>query len=200
MVGIAAILQNLGALDVRLVRYPALVLLILGVTMLIGAFAGRARWLVLPAIVVVPFLLLASVVTVPLEGGWGNLYERPLSSAAVHGSYQRVAGDIYLDLTELAGTQAAPVISATTGFGSVNVTVPFDAHVIVTERAGAGVVHAGRATSDTGFEASLSTTMEPRRGDGVTITLDLETGIGDVWVYRMAPTRQQLRELEEEQA
>ena len=199
-VGIAAILQNLGAIDLRLVRYPAIVLLILGVTMLVGAFAGRARWLVLPAIVVVPFLLLASVVTVPLEGGWGNLYERPLSSAAVHGSYQRVAGDIYLDLTELAGTQAAPVVSATTGFGSVNVTVPFDAHVIVTERAGAGVVHAGRAMSDTGFEASLSTTMEPRHGDGATITLDLETGIGDVWVYRMAPTRQQLRELEKEQS
>jgi phage shock protein PspC (stress-responsive transcriptional regulator) len=200
VVGIAAILQNLGAFDLRLVRFPAVVLLILGFTMLIGAFAGRARWLVLPAIVVVPFLLLASVVTVPLEGGWGNLYERPLSSAAVHGSYQRVAGDIYLDLTQLIGTQAALVVSATTGFGSVNVTVPFDAHVIVTERAGAGVVHAGRAMSDTGFEASLSTTMEPRRGDGATITLDLETGIGDVWVYRMAPTRQQLRELEKGQA
>ena len=136
----------------------------------------------------------------PLEGGFGNLYERPLSSVAVHGSYQRVAGDIYLDLTELAGTQAAPVISATTGFGSVNVTVPFDAHVIVTERAGAGVVHAGRSVSDTGFEASLTTTLEPRHGDGATITLDLETGIGDVWVYRMAPTRLQLRELEKELA
>jgi phage shock protein PspC (stress-responsive transcriptional regulator) len=200
VVGIAAILQNLGALDLRLVRYPAIVLLILGVTMLVGAFAGRARWLVLPAIVVVPFLLLASVVTVPLEGGWGNLYERPLSSAAVHGSYQRVAGDIYLDLTKLAGTQAAPVISATTGFGSVTVTVPFDAHVIVNEETGAGVVHAGRGLSDTGFEASLTTTMEPKHGDGARITLDLETGIGDVWVYRMAPTRQQLRELEKEQA
>jgi phage shock protein PspC (stress-responsive transcriptional regulator) len=200
VVGIAAILQNLGALDIRLVRYPALVLLILGVTMLVGAFAGRARWLVLPAILVVPFLLAASVVTVPLEGGFGNLYERPLSSAAVHGSYQRVAGDIYLDLTELTGTQAAPVVTATTGFGSVNVTVPFDAHVIVTERAGAGVVHAGRAMSDTGFEASLSTTMEPKHGDGATITLDLETGIGDVWVYRMAPTRKQLHELEKKQA
>ena len=200
VVGVAAIAQNLGVLEIRLVRYPALVLLILGLTMLVGAFAGRARWLVLPAILVVPFLLAASVVTVPLEGGFGNLYEHPFSSAAVHGSYQRVAGDIYLDLTELTGTQAAPVVSATTGFGSVNVTVPFDAHVIVTERAGAGVVHAGRAVSDTGFEASLSATMEPKRGDGATITLDLETGIGDVWVYRMAPTRKQLHALEKEQA
>jgi hypothetical protein len=33
--------------------------------------------------------------------------------------------------------------------------------------------------SDTGFEASLTTTFEPH-GDGATITLDLETGIGDV--------------------
>ena len=64
----------------------------------------------------------------------------------------------------------------------------------------AGVVHAGRAISDTGFEASLSTTMEPKHGDGATITLDLETGIGDVWVYRMAPTRKQLHELEKKQA
>ena len=197
-VGIAAILQNLGALDIRLVRYPALVLVILGVTILIGAFAGRARWLVLPAILVAPFLLLASLVTVPLEGGFGNLYERPVNSAAVHGSYQRVAGDIYLDLTALTGTQAAPVVSATTGFGSVNVTVPFDAQVIVTERAGAGAVHTGRAASDTGFEASLITTMEPKHGDGATITLDLETGIGDVWIYRMAPTRKQLHALEAE--
>jgi hypothetical protein len=67
---------------------------------------------------VVPFLLAASVVTVPLEGGFGNLYEHPFSSAAVHGSYQRVAGDIYLDLTELTDTQAAPVIRATTGSGA----------------------------------------------------------------------------------
>jgi phage shock protein PspC (stress-responsive transcriptional regulator) len=200
VVGIAAIAQNLGALDIRLVRYPALVLLILGITMVVGAFAGRARWLLLPAILVVPFLLAASVVTVPLEGGFGNLYERPLSSAAVHGSYQRVAGDVYLDLTELAGTEAAPVVSATSGFGTVSVVVPFDAHVLLTGRAGAGSIHVGRALSDTGFEASLTTTMEPKRGDGATITLDLETGIGDVWVYRMAPTRQQLREMEKEQA
>ena len=201
VVGIAAILQNLGALDVRLVRYPALVLAdprrhdaasARSPGGLDGSSCPRS-WSSRSS-------SRRASSRCRSRAGAGNLYERPLSSAAVHGSYQRVAGDIYLDLTELAGTQAAPVISATTGFGSVNVTVPFDAHVIVTERAGAGVVHAGRAVSDTGFEASLSTTMEPKHGDGATITLDLETGIGDVWVYRMAPTRQQLHALEKEQA
>jgi predicted membrane protein len=177
------------------VRYPAIALLILGVTMLVGAFAGRARWLVLPALVVVPILLAASVVTVPLEGGVGNLSERPETSAAVTGSYQRVAGDIYLDLTALTGTPAAPVVSASTGLGTVNVMVPFDAHVIATGRAGAGAVHIGRLDSDATFESMLSTTWEPRFGDGATITLDLETGIGDIWVYRLRPTNRELRQL-----
>jgi phage shock protein PspC (stress-responsive transcriptional regulator) len=195
VVGGMAILQNLAALDVRLVRYPAIALLILGVTMLVGAFAGRARWLVLPALVVVPILLAASVVTVPLEGGVGNLSERPETSAAVKGSYQRVAGDIYLDLTALTGTQAAPVVSASTGLGTVNVMVPFDARVIATGRAGAGAVHIGRLESHATFESTLSTTWEPRFGDGATIALDLETGIGDIWVYRLRPTNRELREL-----
>jgi phage shock protein PspC (stress-responsive transcriptional regulator) len=195
VVGGAAILQNLGALDIRIVRYPAIVLLILGVTMLVGTWVGRARWLVLPALVMVPFVLAASVITVPLEGGFGNLYERPLNSASVHGSYRRVAGDIYLDLTALTGTQAMPVVSASTGAGAMNVLVPFDATVIATGRAGVGRVRIGPYETDSTFEATLTTTWEPRFGDGATITLDLEVGLGDIRVDRLTPTRKELRVL-----
>jgi MFS family permease len=56
----------------------------------------------------------------------------------------------------LTGSQAAPVVSATIGSGTVSVIVPFDAHVILTERAGAGVVHAGRSVSDTGLEVDVA--------------------------------------------
>jgi len=195
VVGGAAILQNLGAIDIPIVRYPAMFLLILGATMLVGTFVGRARWLVLPALLVVPIVLLTSVITVPLEGGVGNLSTFPQSSAAVQGSYRRVVGDIYVDLSQLAGTQAAPVVAASTGFGTITVTVPFDAHVKATGTAGLGRVHLGPLDTDSTFDATLTTTWEPRLGDGSTITLDLETGIGDIWVTRMVPTRKQLREL-----
>lgn len=197
VVGVAAILQNLGALDIRLVRYPAVVLVILGVTMLVGAFVGRARWLALPALLVVPIVLATSMITVPLEGGVGNLYANPQTSTAVHGSYRRVAGDIYLDLSQLTGTRATPVVSASTAIGTVSVTVPFDAHVTATGTAGTGAVHIGKLSTNTTIDATLSTTMQPRLGDGATITLDLETGLGDIWVRRQGPTRQQLRELRE---
>lgn len=196
VVGTAAMLQNLGAIDIPIVRYPAMFLLILGATLLVGTFVGRARWLVLPALLVVPIVLLTSVITVPLEGGVGNLSTFPQTSAAVQGSYRRVAGDVYVDLSQLAGTHAAPVVAASTGFGTITVTVPFDAHVTATGTAGLGQVHLGSLNTDSAFDATLTTTWEPRLGDGMTITLDLETGIGDIWVTRGVPTRHQLRELE----
>lgn len=50
VVGIAAVLQNLGAIELRLVDFPAIALVIVGVTMLVGTLFGRARWLSLPAL------------------------------------------------------------------------------------------------------------------------------------------------------
>jgi phage shock protein PspC (stress-responsive transcriptional regulator) len=193
VVGGAAILQNLGAIEIRVVRYPAIVLLILGVTMLVGTFVGRARWLVLPALLVVPIVLVASIITVPLEGGVGSLYEYPSSAGAVHSEYRRIAGTIFLDLTSLKGTEATSSLSASTGAGEISIVVPFDAHVIATGTAGVGIVRVGPLETERQVDATLSTTWEPRFGDGATITLNLETGIGDIWVYRREPTRRDLR-------
>jgi phage shock protein PspC (stress-responsive transcriptional regulator) len=200
VVGIAAVLQNLGAIELRLVRYPALALLILGATMLVGTVVGRARWLVLPALLLVPVVLTASLITVPLEGGVGDRYASPTSAAAIDDEVRTVIGSIYLDLTGLQGRSiATPTIVASSGFGEINVVVPFDAHVEATGRVGAGVVHIGPYETDRTVEASLSRTWDPRQGDGPIITLDLETGVGDIWVYRLRPTRKQLREPEAEE-
>lgn len=158
-----------------------------------GSFVGRARWLVLPALLIVPVVLVASIITVPLEGGVGDLYEYPSSAGAVHSEYRRIAGTIFLDLTSLKGTEATSSLSASTGPGEINIVVPFDAHVIATGTAGVGIVRVCPLETERQVEATLSTTWEPRFGDGATITLNLETGIGDIWVYRREPTRRDLR-------
>lgn len=188
-------LQNLGAIDIPLVRYPAIFLLILGATMLVGTFVGRARWLVLPALLAVPIVLVASLIRVPLEGGIGDTQAYPQSSSAVQGSYRRVIGGIFLDLSALKLTDAQPVVSASTGIGEITVVVPFDAHVIATGRAGVGMINVGSAETQREADTFLNTTWEPRVGDGATITLDLETGIGDIHVVRNAPRPRDLREL-----
>lgn len=193
--GIAAVLQNLGAVELRLVDFPAIALVIVGVTMLVGTLFGRARWLSLPALFVVPFLLTASLITVPLEGGVGSLYEFPQSVVDVHSEYRRIVGDINLQLNSLRGASTSTTITISTGIGEIFVLVPFDAHVIATGQAGVGIVHIGRLETERIVDATLSTTWEPRFGDGPTITLDLETGVGDIWVTRLQPTRKELREL-----
>jgi phage shock protein PspC (stress-responsive transcriptional regulator) len=200
VVGVAAVLQNLGAIELRLVRYPTLALVILGATMLVGTVVGRARWLVLPALLLVPVVLTASLITVPLEGGVGDRYASPSSVAAIDDEVRTVVGSIYLDLTGLQGKSiATPTITASSGVGEINVVVPFDAHVVATGRVGAGVVRIGPYETDRTVEATLTRRWEPRLGDGPIITLDLETGVGDIWVYRLRPTGKQLRELEAEE-
>lgn len=198
VVGGAAILQNLGAIELRLVHYSALALLLLGITMLIGAFAGRPRWLVLPSLVLVPVILVSSMITVPLEGGVGDVYEQPQSVTEVNAEYRRIVGAINLYLTALRDPNTTTTITASSGLGEIYVTVPFDAHVIATGRTGIGGVHFGRLSTEDEIDAHLTTTWEPKHGDGATITLDLETGIGAIWVTRQAPTRRELRELEVE--
>jgi phage shock protein PspC (stress-responsive transcriptional regulator) len=192
-VGGVAILQNLDAVHLSPVRFPALALLVLGVGLLVGAFVGRARWLILPGLLLVPIVLAASLIDVPLEGGVHEIHAFPQTPQAIAGSYRVAAGSIYLDLTSLEGTAVAPVIGASTGVGEIDVVVPFDAHVVATGKAGVGMVMVGPFSTDRGLDRSLHRAWEPKYGDGPTITLDLETGVGDIWVYRRDPTRKELR-------
>ncbi len=187
-VGGAAILQNLGALHLRPVRYPAMAFLILGAGLLVGAFVGRARWLVLPAIPIVPVLLVLSLIHVPLEGGFGKIavYARGPGEAA--GSYRRIGGDVFVDLTRLQCGHEHIDLSESTAFGDVTLYAPFDAHVVAT-----GSVGLGNApfTSDVVVDHSFRSVLEPRFGDGPTITADLEAGVGSVQVYREYVTKKQ---------
>ncbi len=88
----------------------------------------------------------------------------------------------------------APVIGASTGVGEIDVVVPFDAYVVATGKAGVGMVTVGPFSTDRGLDRSLHRAWEPTYGDGPTITLDLQTGVGDIWVYRRDATGKERRE------
>jgi phage shock protein PspC (stress-responsive transcriptional regulator) len=190
-VGGAAILQNLGALHLRLVRFPALALFVLAIGMLIGSVAGRARWLLLPSIVLAPIVLASSLIHVPLEGGFGSIYEVPNAVGNVHAAYRAVVGDVSLDLHNLACQQNTIALSQSTGLGNVYLAVPFDAHVVVTGSVGLGSIQLESFSPADGVDQRIQHTLEPRFGDGITVMADLESGIGNVYVYRYGLTKRQ---------
>ncbi len=197
VVGIAAVAQNLGGLDLRIVRFPALGLLVLGIGLLIGAFVGRARWLVLPAMLVAPIVLAFSVIAVPLEGGIGDISAYPEDLDHVLGGYGEtsdgyrvVLGNVYVDMGAFRCVTQTVHVNASSGFGSVSLYVPFDAHVVATGSVGYGQIYL-EPDELRGTQVDLTRSLEPKFGDGATIVADLAAGIGDVSVNReYVPKRQ----------
>ncbi|WP_215547876.1 PspC domain-containing protein [Amycolatopsis sp. CA-230715] len=110
---------------------------VLGIGLVVGAFAGGGRGLIGLAI---PLSIAGVVLTsVPggIHGGFGDLNLTPRSAAELQPVYQHSAGDIDLDLTKLPlGPPIATEIR--NGAGSVKVTVPDTADVTFTCQNSAG--------------------------------------------------------------
>jgi len=198
VVGGALIWANAADATPRLVSVPALALLVLSAGLLIGTLYGRARWLVLPAILVVPILVLTSVVRLPLEGRFGDLNASPGTLAEAAGPYRVSVGRISIDLTRFEEQDVFLSLSASAAIGDIWIVVPYDAHVIAQGYTGYGSVQVGDEGFDSGVEVSFSSSSEPRWGDGMTVDLTLEAGLGSVNVYRDYPSRRELKELKAE--
>jgi phage shock protein PspC (stress-responsive transcriptional regulator) len=182
VVGGMAALDQANAISVRPVAYPAAALLVIGVGLVVGAWAGRARWLVVPGLLVVPAVLAASLIDVPLRGGYGRRTFHPVSATTVRSPYRLIAGDLILNLESLAAGVSRPVV-ATVGVGSILVVVPHHGAVRVRARTGAGELSVLDQDVD-GIEAR----MDRRFGRGTTvIELDLGTGLGSITVIRAEP-------------
>lgn len=178
--GIAAALDLGGAVHVTLVQYLALALTLLGAGIAVGTVWGRARWLVAPALLLIPFVVVASVIKVPFEGGFGDRRFAPATAAAITSPYRIEAGNLSVDLSKTAFGPQPITVQATAVAGVVRIVVPAGATVIVDARTGAGEISLFGRTYD-GLNLSLQRTFT-----GTVkippIHLDLETSLGLVEV------------------
>jgi hypothetical protein len=174
----AALLDVANAIHISLVQYLAIPLAIVAIGMIVGAFYGRARWLFVPALLLTPFVLAASLIHVPLKGGSGDFTYRPASVAAVRSQYHLAAGQMTIDLRALKLT--APLsIRATAAIGHVLVYVPQAARLDVRGRAGGGEVDLFGRKYD-GLYVDVRRSYGPATGH--VLSLDLEASLGQVEV------------------
>jgi phage shock protein PspC (stress-responsive transcriptional regulator) len=200
-VGVLWVLEISGV-SVGVGRILAAGLLVLGLGLLVGGFVGRARWLILPAALLTPIVLLASILS-PLTwadvdvrtDGVGERIERPASVAEAEAGYQLGAGSLRLDLTglELAELEAAGTtdVAVQIGAGEVLVEVPDDVTVVVSARTGAGQVTLfDLEGSGLGVERTAERGPEDGSFDEVpTIALDVQVGFGTVDVRALPADR-----------
>jgi hypothetical protein len=158
--------------------------LVIGLGLLVGTFAGRARWLVLPGVLLL-LLTSASSAAHRLDGPRGDRTYAPTSVSQVQSSYEWGAGRLTVDLTQVQGDPDLTV-AVDLGAGSLRVVVPEDARILGTARAGVGSVRVDGIDEADGFgnDVDLGATASAPTSADQTITLDLRVGLGEVVISR----------------
>lgn len=159
-------------------QYAAVAVSTVGLGLVVGAWWGRARWLILIGLLLAAVAIASSFITVPLDAGWGDRKIQPTSADQLQDEYELAAGRLTLDLSDLPSSMADREISATIGMGRLRVILPDDARAQVRSEVGAGTSDLfGAIQEGTDLERSGS-----HDGTGSTFVLSLEVGVGSVLV------------------
>jgi Cell wall-active antibiotics response LiaF, C-terminal len=181
--GLAALLDASNAIHVTLVQYLALPLSVIGAGLIVGTWMGRSRLLIALGISLVPFVLVASLIHVPLTGAAGTFVYRPQASTDIPPAYHIAAGELTVDLTRLALDSGTTNVSATVGAGQVRVLVPLRVPVTIDGRADLGNVTVfGRVRGGTEVHVQRASTAPSSRPG---LDLHLHAGLGSVQVDRV---------------
>jgi phage shock protein PspC (stress-responsive transcriptional regulator) len=154
---------------------------VLGAGMVVGAFAGHARWLISPAIATAIAALVASALSfagVGLDHRSGNRNEFIGAGSTVAARYRTGVGNF--DLT-IADYQEDLSTEIDVGVGHLEVIVPDDAHVQIDARVGIGEIDAFGSTRS-GYRRALS--IDDNSSGTPTIKLKLRVGVGNIEVRR----------------
>ena len=72
-----------------------------GVALVATAFVGGARWLIVPALVLVLPLAIVAAADIDVKGGVGERHYRPATMAEVHDCYRLGVGELVVDLRDV---------------------------------------------------------------------------------------------------
>jgi phage shock protein PspC (stress-responsive transcriptional regulator) len=183
--GVLWTLRDAGVADPSLAQMLAMPLAVLGAGLLVGAFAGRARWTVFPGLLLVPMVLVASVIRVPLNGTWDDRTFRPGSARELGTTYEQSGGRLVLDLTDLQPGDASTPVHVSVGIGQIEVDLPHGMPVSIVADVGIGDIN-GLESGDTG---GLGVSQQLHVEGVNPLELDLEVGIGVIDVFRAGPAK-----------
>ncbi len=169
--------------DVDAVDVAAAVLVTIGAGLVVGAFYGRARWLVLPAVLLAgPVTGLATLDRMGLDPfhSVGDDDYLVTDVDDLRPVYRLGTGEMVLDLGLLDVEGRTVAVRADVAIGSLQVRVPSGVDVVVEAAAGLGEVELF-GDDDDGRAVTASASLDGAEGAG-RIELDLEVGMGEVTV------------------
>lgn len=191
----ALALADLAALEVPGGAYVALALAVVALGLLIGAWFGRSRGLIVLGVVLSAALVPAVVVDTATDGDWSELrrwgrtetaYFTPGSTAEIAPAYEIGSGRFALDLRGLDFSGEAVSTEVDAGAGEVLILVPANVDVAVSAALGVGELVLFDYTSG-GIRLSRALTEVGADGvGGGELDLTVAANIGRVEVFREA--------------
>ncbi|MCB0915250.1 MAG: PspC domain-containing protein [Actinobacteria bacterium] len=183
-----------GLLPFNAVAFFAVLLLVIGVGLLVAAFVGRARWLIIPAVL----LTLATAAAVPatriaeelnsevFSAGVGSPTWTPTSSS----DFELGVGTPTLDLRPWAASAGQPgetdVVTADVRAGELTVLVPDTWQVNLVAEASAGEITLnGAPSSSDSPQVELDTVLRPLGEPTGELDLELAVGVGSIVIEQV---------------
>jgi phage shock protein PspC (stress-responsive transcriptional regulator) len=156
-----------------------------GAAMVVAAFTGGARWLVLPALAVALPAALVAAAGIDLRGGMGDRTYAPTSATAVARGYEMGAGRMVVDLRKAGLPPGDRRLKLRLGAGQVVVVVPDDVCVAPTAKIGAGDLQLfDRNQSGVDLDVAEHATAPPST---TRLLVDAHLGVGQLQFHHTPP-------------
>ncbi len=185
--GLLWLLDSLGAVDVGWRGAIAVGLVLVGVTLVVATWWGRAAGLVGVAILLALLLVTDEVVDVPLDAGIGDRTVTVATAEAAEDHHQLLIGDLTVDLTDVpAQSGSTQDVDVSVGIGEMTIIVPRDAVVTAEANVRAGDLDwpgPPASSHESGVDVDRRFSLPGDLG-APRLHLDLSMGLGDVEVVR----------------
>ena len=160
----------------------AVLAIVAGLVLAGTAFLGGARWLILPAVILVLPLAIVAAADIDIEGGAGEREYRPSTVSELRDRYELGTGSLVLDLRDLDLPAGRTDVAVDVGLGEALVYVPADACVSSDVRIGIGHAEVLARDSD-GIDIAYANSTSPPAGAPL-VHIDADVGVGHVQVRR----------------
>lgn len=198
-----AILEVADVVHFQMYEYAAAALGVVAVGLVVGAWVGRAYWLIIVGLLIAPLLFFSSLLPRVTDWSVGDPAHAPTSIQDVSESYDLGAGQMTVDLARLSAEELAVVgeIEASVGFGQLVVLLPSGVGATVQAEVGFGTVSGGQAFgltvvdrfeySGVGVDQTFTIGSPPHD-----LLLVLEVGMGEISIRYVAQQELDITEIE----
>ncbi|MFB9237385.1 PspC domain-containing protein [Plantactinospora siamensis] len=184
-IGVVTVLDLTNAVPVTTSGYFAAALVTIGLGLLVGAWFGRARWLIALGLAATAALGISTLAESSVDDNNGRVDWRPVSYDQLAETYENSFGDSNLDLRQVDFTGRDATVAVRVQVGALRVIVPPNVDVTTSVDLGAGDAR----VFDSGWSgihggSRETTDLGPDGPGGGKLQLNLRVGTGHVEVSR----------------